>query len=1076
MQPIFEAKYLAIAWFDKNIVSKISESITSIKIELENTTLYNMEIQTYKRIENGFDGQIAFHIFDKETDIVPYFINANNEKINLMKIEDPQTKKNWWIEDGSWKKIKVNGEGKVYLSSDLWNHAGETKIYFNNIICNINISAISFTKKQLELYLEDFKNDFWYLILKKNSLTQVNAKNSPEEIKILNKETVIIIKNFIQHIQNILKNPKKELKEIQELKDINKVKPVVKTFMEIVTGGMKRKLTSRETIESYNVSENKYIHYILYQVSIILFNMTRASQYINNFYQSKANAEQKRVDKFTDIKIIDKEIIENNIIKLKEKIDKIKYTLTNIEKMQNISIKEECEQEVNKLTLQDLINIAIQNQNTQQLYNVNQLQTFRIKLESKQDDYKNIIQFWGKIRNIDEQEWHGNETNDKYSLEFNLDLFQFLKSREGYEFSIKAHINHVKRHNIHNIHFINIIEFKPLTIEKQAINIKYQTLYIKLEKKQDIFQNQLRFWGKVKLESDKEWFKFKKGDSISLEFDFNIFNHILLENTEYMISAHIEKSKVFKKNGGLIHKRYFKYITKIEQISNFSFENELNYYLKQKKQLERTNWSRPLNNKEKIEQEKEKEAIKKQIQILNDESQTANEYIKQLEPLIQILKNILNQFNQLSIVQDSYFPNSMTFIQNPNYQGAYKYYELIKNMVGIDESLFLSIQKIDKIGVLDIPTLYERWCFLQIIKVLIDKYHFLPEKDWKQKLLIQMIGNTNEVRKNIKNIMIKFENLILDRKIILHYEKELNGPNSKRPDYILEIESLKTNQKHNLIMDAKFKEKSNIKDLIEELYYKKNYSQKDKNTVFILHPDSKNSITKMNPSDWGNDAYYGESNMFNFQWDNDDFPNHKYGAILLSPIKDTIDYGNYLDNLQRLIGMSLQYQLEYNKKNDIILGNLEKEQDVIDPIPKEKKFCLKCGSEKIKTIYSGFSTSQKGIFYEFQCEECKHNFIYFYCWNCKHRLIKNGSYWSYHSFQPLEPFDIQCPHCAKFWHQNEGYEESKARQILKQNNTKYKITIFETCDEATKYAKENPNSILSRNDNGTNWVVKEKKI
>ena len=70
MQPIFEAKYLAIAWFDKNIVSKISESITSIKIELENTTLYNMEIQTYKRIENGFDGQIAFHIFDKETDIV----------------------------------------------------------------------------------------------------------------------------------------------------------------------------------------------------------------------------------------------------------------------------------------------------------------------------------------------------------------------------------------------------------------------------------------------------------------------------------------------------------------------------------------------------------------------------------------------------------------------------------------------------------------------------------------------------------------------------------------------------------------------------------------------------------------------------------------------------------------------------------------------------------------------------------------------------------------------------------------------------------------------------------------------
>lgn len=107
------------------------------------------------------------------------------------------------------------------------------------------------------------------MILKKNSLTQANAKNSIEEIKILNNETVIVIKKYIQYIQYILKNPKKRIERNTRTKKILKVKPVAKTFMEIASGGIKRKLTSRDTFESYNMAENKYIHYTIYQVSII---------------------------------------------------------------------------------------------------------------------------------------------------------------------------------------------------------------------------------------------------------------------------------------------------------------------------------------------------------------------------------------------------------------------------------------------------------------------------------------------------------------------------------------------------------------------------------------------------------------------------------------------------------------------------------------------------------------------------------------------------------------------------------------------------------------------------------------
>lgn len=550
MKPIFEAKYLAIKWKDKNTVSDILESINPIKIEVENTTSYKMEIQTYKRIEDGSDGQIAFHFLNEKNDIQPYFINANNEKIYLIKIKGSGSEKEWWIEDGVWSK-KDNRK-----FTELWNHVGETTIYFDNILCHINISAISFTREQLDLYLEDFKNDFWYLILKKNSLTQANAKNSIEEIKILNNETVAVIKKYIQYIEYILKNPKKELKEIQELKDIKKVKPVAKTFKEILLGGIKQKLTSRDTFESYNVTENKYIHYTIYQVSIILFNMNRTSQYMNNFYQNKVKSEQKRFERFTDTKIIDKKIIENAIVNLNERINKIKDTLLNIEQLQDKNIIAYCEQEMNKPTLQDCINIAIQNQNIQQLNN-NVKRTFHIKLESKQDDTQNKIKFLGKIKNIDEQEWQGSNTNDKYSLEFNLEQFQFLRSFLGREFKITANVKYSceknitddyffmiignKRYNLHKFYFINITEFKPLNFKKSEITIKHQTLHIRLNKKQDNkYLEQIQFWGDIKLENDKEWYKLKKDNSFSLAFDFDIFNNILQENTEYKISAYIE--------------------------------------------------------------------------------------------------------------------------------------------------------------------------------------------------------------------------------------------------------------------------------------------------------------------------------------------------------------------------------------------------------------------------------------------------------------------------------------------------------------------------------------------------------
>jgi hypothetical protein len=868
MEAIFEAKYISIEWYDKNTIFKIVEAILPISVEVENNTTYSVELEIYPQVKNGLFGQVAFHLLDVESRIEPYFLNASNTKISLLKIIDPKTNKIWWIENGKVKKK----EKKFYIQSTLFNHPGETKVKFDDIQCNINIRANSFTKEQLDLYLSDFRNDFWYLILQNNSLTQGDAKN--KKVKLLDNETTKFISEFIKYSEKVLLNPKKELREIQSLKDIKRVKPVARTFMEIATSGFRKKLTSRDTVESYNVAENKYIHYVIQQVYTIIFNILNATGYIKDLNARKSKSDSERLNNFTDFKTIDKEVFENEVLDLER------------------LVREETSSLFTCIRKQDKpINISMYKKETV------------------------IVQLGNKTKNQNKLEFFGNMKNNANDIWVN---------------------------------------FK----DKKYKDTKYENSFF------------------------------------MISFDKDFFDEKLKKDYEYEVTGYI-KSKNKEDRGdkkGIKYQREFLFISNIKILKSKT-EKNLENLKNQKPNLEKSNWQRKLSPQERQEQEYEKQALKENLDRLKDKQSDNLELIKSLEPSLNKLKKLLLQCKKLKIKQDSYFPNSMTFVQNPNYQGSHNYFKKIKDIVGIDESLFIQMQLVEKIGLLDIPTIYERWCFLQIIKVLIDKYHFIPEKDWKTKLAHQAIGNLN----NLKNIKISFFNTEIAREIDLCYEKEL--PNRKRPDFILDIKStFDTKKTHRLVMDAKFHERVDIKKQIDLLYHQKDYSEGNQNTVFILHPDANKSIKKKEtPKEWGNDAYYGEVEMFNFPWDTDSKPNHKYGAILLSPIGRN---GNFLDNLQRLIGMSMQYKMENNK-------------DCSDPEPKEKIFCLVCGDNNFCGNKNP-TKNNKGYRYTFSCKKCKHHYMYNYCWSCKNRLIKNGRYWSYHSSKALEEFNIECPQCSAF--------------------------------------------------------------
>src|SRR5690606_32206104 len=108
------------------------------------------------------------------------------------------------------------------------------------------------------------------------------------------------------------------------------------------------------------------------------------------------------------------------------------------------------------------------------------------------------------------------------------------------------------------------------------------------------------------------------------------------------------------------------------------------------------------------------------------ESQTMASYVyEQVEPKLRILKNIIHHFRELDVKPSSRFPNSMTFVQNPNYQGVHNNYKVLRDITNLDDDLLFSLEQIDRIGLVNMPLLYERWVLIQLLLVLKESFRFI---------------------------------------------------------------------------------------------------------------------------------------------------------------------------------------------------------------------------------------------------------------------------------------------------------------------------------------------------------------
>ncbi|MFI3123359.1 MAG: nuclease domain-containing protein, partial [Methylococcales bacterium] len=390
------------------------------------------------------------------------------------------------------------------------------------------------------------------------------------------------------------------------------------------------------------------------------------------------------------------------------------------------------------------------------------------------------------------------------------------------------------------------------------------------------------------------------------------FKNYLLElvdcfepNSEYRIIGVNRRSETLKSV------RYeFSTLSLIEVITTQGLQGARNKFTEEKQlgiQLNENGWQRKLNRNELEEQEKEKTALLNRINFYTDNQKLSEYVFEKVEPKQRQLFKIIKSLRKLNIKPSSYFPNSMTFVQNPHYQGIHNGYKILREVTNLaDDNLLISLEEIDSIGLVNMPLLYERWCLLQIVKVLKESFRFIPQSSWKYQLI-------NAVKTNEIDIEVSLSNADAKRFITLTYEKTLD--NGKRPDFVIDLEwyaesgtqNTKPHKKR-FVLDAKFYNKATFEKfgglmgVADQLYNQKNYKESTyDNPVFIIHPCKTALPERVTSQEWGKYSFLGELPI-----GGSELVDHQYGGVFLSPI----DRQLYADELQRLLGLFLQYKLE----------------------------------------------------------------------------------------------------------------------------------------------------------------------
>ncbi len=167
-------------------------------------------------------------------------------------------------------------------------------------------------------------------------------------------------------------------------------------------------------------------------------------------------------------------------------------------------------------------------------------------------------------------------------------------------------------------------------------------------------------------------------------------------------------------------------IFKIRSIdfNNLNFFKSYEDKVKRKNYLEKNAWTQPLSNDDKKEIYSEVKIVERKFNRL---SSVQEQFSKFIRPVNVINKNLRSQrdfFDNKRVKFRTQMPNSLVFINNPHYFNFRLYYRRIMSSFNMEEGVMDDLISLQSKSIMQISYIYEKWCLLQIVKILVEVYQF----------------------------------------------------------------------------------------------------------------------------------------------------------------------------------------------------------------------------------------------------------------------------------------------------------------------------------------------------------------
>jgi len=439
------------------------------------------------------------------------------------------------------------------------------------------------------------------------------------------------------------------------------------------------------------------------------------------------------------------------------------------------------------------------------------------------------------------------------------------------------------------------------------------------------------------------------------------------------------------------------------------FTNAISRKEAKRAQLENNDWLAPLTVKERQENSQEARTARLREQTYRHWAQQAEQASSALSRCQAELRAQDLAWQKLGVTSSAEVPMGVRFSQSPDYTACRMAFLRItaftqKSGLSID-----TLDAIERIGVLHASALYERWCLVKIISILMEDYRFQPEPGWQERLVRGIAGKP-------QSLDLEFRREDVGMLARLEVQPEL--PNGRRPDFRLrfsyddvgsssdrEDDDQWDGPPHNartqgstadgLIMDAKFRthwRRGELGRMLTSLIDEKRYDGEG-DRVFILHPAPRAMLRPTSPLPWGKDCDYGQETG----------NKHRKGVIYLAPGAGGL---NPEGNLRRLIVMLLQ----------ATFPEPVQEETERYGVWKSNSFCIRCGKEHQPEDIQQHFTQRGRMSWRLSCSECGMQSTRTHCFGCNSSILfKNGLDLTYHRTVADQVTNIVCPQCGKYF-------------------------------------------------------------